>query len=747
MKHPDRRRPGTFKVTIALIAGSLTAAPGVFAQEDQSSEGLLEEIIVTAERRAESLQEVPMSVIAISGNQVNPAEITGLTDIAHKTPNFKYTEFNLAEPQVYIRGIGSTNDSGASDPAVAVFLDDVYLGRPGGAAMDLYDIERIEVLRGPQGTLYGKNAAGGTINFVTRKPQREFEAKAGVTVGSDSLVQVGAYVNGPISDTVAGKLVVNRRTRDGFAKNITTGQDLEDDDTTSARGQLLITPSDRVDILLGFDYTDIDNAGANRYVVNFDIPGLTALSQIPALLDRQELANEGLGLRESSHEDVQYATKELTGFLARVDADLGWATLTSISAYREAEMAWFQALVPVLSSLQGGPGIYEVDDWADQESEQISQEFRLSSEGDRLKWVLGLYYLDEDVDRTESFFTYWEDITPLAGLSPGDVTFNQKAGTTSTAVFGQLTWNLAETVDLTLGARYTRDEKDIFNEAIDNLDGIPPTGIPLVGAPYVVSAKESWDDTTLRASLEWMPTDDAMLYLTYSEGFKSGAFNGTQGSPVAASSPLDPETATNIEVGAKTQWYGDRLRFNFAYFDLDYDDLQVWFLQNNVLVAANATASVDGFEADFAVAFTENFRLSGGFGTLDGKYDEYEAGADNFTGNDLPRTPDSSWTLAADYTIPFGNGEALRLLASASYTDEFNYEPSNDPRQEEPDVTVFDASVRFTSADDRWNLTAWGKNLGDELYGEHGISGTFGGASRIWAPPRTWGVSFDYRWD
>jgi len=736
---------GIRHVIHAVVVLSLGVPLSALAQG--SAGAVLEEITVTAERRAERLQDVPMSVVAISGEDVKPGGITGLNDIAHKTPNFKYTEFNLAEPQIYIRGIGTTNDSGASDPAVAVFLDDVYLGRPGGAAMDLYDIERIEILRGPQGTLYGKNAAGGAINVFTRKPQQEFEAKAGATVGSDSLYKVGAYVNGSISDNVAGKLVVNWQTRDGYANNITTGQELEDDDTTSVRGQLLITPTDRIDILLGFDYTDIDRAGANRRLINLDVPGLTGLSQIPPLLARQEAANQTVGDRESSFDDSAYGKKELTGFLARVDADLDWATLTSITAYRDSDMSWFQALVPLRSSLEGGLGIYEVDDWADQDSDQFSQEFRLASEGDNLKWVVGLFYLDEDVDRTESFFTYWEDITPFAGLSPGDVTFNQSAGTTSTAAFGQLTWNATDTLALTLGARYTEDDKDVSNEAIDNLDGIPPTGVPLIGAPYSVSASETWDDTTVRATVEWQAADDAMLYVTYSEGFKSGAFNQQVGDPVSASTPLDPENATNIEIGGKTQWLDDRLRFNFAYFDLDYDDLQVWFLQNNVLVAANATASVDGFEVDFAAAITENFRVSGGVATMDGQYDSYVAGADDFTGNDLPRTPELTWTLTADYTVLLDDGATLGFNASGSYTDEFNFEPSNDPRQDEPDVTVFDAAVTFTSASDRWDLIAWGKNLSDELYATHGISGTFGGASRIWAPPRTYGVSFNHRWE
>jgi len=740
-------RTSSKKLTIAGALSALLAVTPLCVFAQQSDGGGLEEIVVTAERRSESLQDVPMSIVAISGDDVNPAGISDLGDIANATPNFNFTQFNLSEPQIYIRGIGNTNDSGGSDPAVAVFLDDVYLGRPSSAGMDLYDVERIEVLRGPQGTLYGKNAAGGTISVVTRKPQQEFEAKAGVTVGDYSLFRVGAYVNGPLSDTIAGKLVVDWKTQDGYAENITTGQDLEDADTKSVRGQLLFTPSESVDVLLGFDYTDMSGNGAMRYLTNLDIAGLSPLANIPALIALQEQARAGLSERQSSADIDQYAEKTLSGFLARVDAGFDFATLTSITAYRTEESAWLQPLVPLLSSEDGGLGIYEVNDWADQDGNQFSQEFRLYSEGERLKWLLGLFYLDEDVDRSETFTTYWQAGTPLAGLSPGDVTFNQSANNKSSAVFGQLTWDATDTLSLTLGMRYTKDKKSIYNQAIDNIDGIPPTGIPLVGAPYEISASASWSQPTSRLSVEWRPTDNAMLYATYSEGFKSGAFNGTQGDPVAASTPLEPETADNIEVGAKTQWFDNRLRFNLTIFDLSYDDLQVWYLENAVLVAANATASVDGYEADFAWAITDDFIVSGGFAGLDGTYDEYVTATEDYTGNDLPRAPDSSWYLKANYTMPLRGGAALAFVGSASYTDGFTYEPSNDPRQWEPDKTIYDASVKYLSADDVWDVTLWGKNLTDELYGVHGISGTYGGASRIWGPPLTWGVSFNYSWN
>lgn len=730
------------RTTTALLAvgAAMTMAPGAFAQERGGA--MLEEIVVTAERREQSLQDVPIAVTAFSGDMVSEANITRMEDVAMQTPNFKMTSFNTAESQLYLRGIGSTNDGPASDPSVAVFIDDVYIGRPSGASTDLYDLERIEVLRGPQGTLYGRNAAGGAVNIFTKKPQQEFEAKAGLTVGDYSLLNFRGYVNGAISDNVAGKFTVNLRTRDGYAENITTGQDLEDDDTQSFRGQLLITPSDTVDVLLGFDYTDIDTSGDNRFLTNFDVAPVFP----PAFVDPQiaEIATFGNDPRKASHDEIQTSNKNMYGLMAKVDADLDWATLTSITAFRESESEWFQPLVPLLSDQSGGTGIYEVDDSAVQDADQISQEFRLAGANDNLNWVAGIYYFKENVSKSERFVTYWGPIAPVP-FGDGDVTFNMSAKSESIAAFGQFTWAVTDTVGLTLGARYTDDQKEQDSEAVSNIpqDGCC-WGIPLgpTGAPYSTTGKASWDKVTPRLSLDWSVTDDAMLYFTYSEGFKSGAFNSHTSSPLIASAPLLPESSTNYEVGAKTQWLDDRLRFNITYFDLDYEDLQTWALVDFILVADNAAAEVSGIETDFAVAFTENFTISGNFATMD---HEFTAGAN--AGNLLTRAPETTWSLSADLYLPFESGAGLDMIVTSSYTDDFHFELDNDLRGLAPDVTVTNASVRYLSSNQRWDLTLWGKNLTDELYSVHHIDGSFGGGTEIYAPPRTWGLTFNHTWE
>lgn len=728
-----------------LISAAMVLLLGIPLSAHAQSEGaVLEEITVTAERREQSLQEVPISVTAFSGDMVNEGGITSMEDVALQTPNFKMTAFNTSESQLYLRGIGSTQDGPSSDPSVAVFIDDVYIGRPAGASTDLYDLERIEVLRGPQGTLYGRNAAGGAVNIFTKKPQQEFEAKTGLTVGSDSLVNLRAYINGPISDNTAAKITVNFRNRDGYAENVTTGQDLEDDNTRSIRAQLLFTPKDTVEVLLGVDYTDIDNSGNNRFLTNFDVEPVFP----DALTDPQqdEIASFGNDERKSSHDENQTSDKQLLGLMGRVDAELDWATFTSITAYRETESSWSQALVPLLADRNGGSGIYDVDDGAEQQAYQVSQEFRLAGATDNLNWVTGLYFYRENVSISERFVTYWGPTTGLNVLfNEGDVSFNMDAHTESFAAFGQVTWDVSDVVAVTLGARYNDDKKEQDTEAVSNepMAGLV-WGIPLgpSGAPYSTTGSESWDDVTLRASVDWDITDDHMVYFTYSEGFKSGAFNSHTPSVLIAAAPLLPESATNYEIGTKTQWLDDRLRFNLTYFDLEYEDLQTWSLQNFVLVADNAAADVSGVETEFAVVFTENFGISGSFATMD---HEFTDGANK--GNDLTRAPETTWSVSANYSMLFESGAALDMVASTSYTDEFHFELTNDLRGLEDDVSVIDASVKFSSADERWDVMAWGKNLSDELYAVHHISGSFGGATKIWAPPRTYGLSFNYYWN
>jgi iron complex outermembrane receptor protein len=728
-----------------MCALLLAANNSIAAQESdkqttdaaQNKSSGLEVIMVTSERRSETVQETPMSVTAFTGDMISEAGITSIQDVALQTPNLVIQTFNISEPQLFMRGVGTTNDSAASDPAVAVFIDDVYIGRPSGAAMDLYDLERIEVLRGPQGTLYGRNSAGGALNFFTKKPQQDFEAKAGLTLGNYGLWNIRGYVNGALTDTISGKLTANIRQRGGYAQNVTTGQELEDEDTKSIRGQLLIEPSDAVNILLGFDYTDVSGNGSNRFLSNFDIE---PIFPVQAFVDAQLASNATFGNdpRKTNSDLIQSTSKELLGFQARVEVDLNWSTFTSISAYRESESNWNQPLVPTLYQGKGGTGVFEVNNGADQSADQISQEFRLSAETDSLQWVTGLFYFKENVKRDERFDTIFAPGILPAVLTVGDVNFMQDATTESVALFGQVTWDFSDDWALTAGARYTDDKKSINNIAVNNL-GTAIGGIPLQGVGYDVDASDSWDAVTTRATLDWKVTDDHMLYVTFSEGFKSGSFTGQQSSPTLAATPIKPETSTNIEIGARTQWFDDRLRLNATYFQLDYDDLQTFFLTNNLLIADNANAEISGLEADFALAISDSLTVRGSYSSLDGEF----VGGQN-AGNETPRSPGNSWSLSPNYGMEMSGNAYLDFSLTISNTGQFFMDISNDLRTQQEAFTVVDASIKYTSASQLWDLTLWGKNIQDELYLTHNITGNFGGSTDLYAPPRTIGLTFNH---
>lgn len=700
----------------------------------------LEVIMVTAERRSESIQETPMSITAFNEEMIEEGGITTIDNIAQQTPNLKINTFNISEPQLYIRGIGTTNDSAGSDPAVAVFIDDVYIGRPSGAAMDLYDLERIEVLRGPQGTLYGRNSAGGAINLFTKKPHAYYDAKFGVSIGNEELWNLRGYVNGAITDNVFGKITTNVRQRGGFAENVTTGQELEDEDTKSVRGQLLIEASSDIEVLLGFDYTDTSGNGSNRYLTRFDVD---PIFPVQSIIDAQLASNASIGNdpRKSNSSLVQSSSKEIFGLQARVEAQLDWARFTSISAYRESESSWLQPLVPMLMIQDGGTGLYEINNGAAQKADQLSQEFRLNAETDRLKWVAGLFFFKENIKRDETFQTYFIPGLLPPAISEGDVTFFQDATSESAAAFGQLTWSATDDLALTLGGRYTDDKKTIDNIAVNNLD-TAIGGIPLNGPGYSVAASKSWSDTTYRATVDYNLSANHLLYFTYSEGFKSGSFTGQQSSPIIAATPILPETSTNYEIGAKTEWFDNRLRLNLTYFQLDYEDLQTFTLvDGTTLVADNSNAEVSGFEADFALLVTENLKLTGTYAALDGEFVDGQ-----HQGNETPRSPGTSWSLTPTWTMPFAGDGWLDFAVNFSYTGEYYIDTANDPRGLQDDVLLIDASIKYSPEGSDWDLSLWAKNIQDELYTVHSINGNLGGASEIYAPPRTFGITFNYYW-
>jgi iron complex outermembrane receptor protein len=762
----------------AAILG-LLAAGGLMAQ-DTSGEAnaadnanyMLEEVTVTAQRREQSLQEVPVSVTAISGDRVQEGGIMNIADVAVETPNFTMTQFNIGEPQYYLRGIGNSNDSAGSDPAVGVFIDDVYIGRTGGTSTDLFDIERIEVVRGPHGTLFGKNVVGGAVSIYTQRPTPEFESRLGVTVGNYNQVMVRGLVNGRMTDNLSGKFSFSTNTRDGYVDNVTDGLEYHDVDNKSARAQMLWTPRDDLDVLFGVDYSKDDQAGNCRNVNNLDLNDPLGLAVFyPPVI----AATTGGDIRKCASSAGAGQSREVSGALLRADWGLDAATFTSITAYREADYSWTEDL----AGMPLGSTPFNLIDQAMEDSNQFSQEFRLTSNGgERFDWLLGAFYMKEDVDRAEQFIGSFH--FPLAGqgfvLLNGDVTWGQLNTTKSYALFGKLDWHLTDSITWSFGGRWAKDKKSVNQSMINNEDpafdiavltalghpnpvvvlGIPANGpADLIGylvtgnpavlkTPFRVQASDSWNEFLPSMDISWRVSDDHLLYFSYSEGYKSGAFQSQTTTPQAAVTPLEPERAKNYEVGIKSEFLGNRLRVNASVFQMDYTDLQVFQLVGSLLVGGNAEATSKGVELDATWLVAENWVVGGNYGYLDAEYDIYILGTSDLSGNRLPRAPEHTWSLNSTYTFDLSGGSKVDLSAVYAYTDDFYFAPSNQASSFESGYGLLDARVTWRSQGDRWNVSLWGRNLTDEEYRTHMIISNIAGSVDLWNLPRTYGATVTY---
>lgn len=732
----------------------------------------LEEVMVYAQKRVESLQDVPISVTAIPGESIQEGEIMSIQDVASITPNFTVTQFNIGEPQYFIRGIGSTNDSAGSDPAVGTFIDDVYIGRTGGASMDLYDLERIEVLRGPQGTLFGKNVVGGAVSIYTLKPSQDFSAKLGATVGNYGQHIYRGLVTGGLTDTIAGKFSFSQSERDGYVENVLDGLDYGGADNLSMRGQLLFQPSDSVEVLFGADYSTDDQIGNCRNVNNLDLHNPLGLAVFyPPVI----AATTGGDIRKCASSVPAYQKRDVWGSLLRIDWSMEVATLTSLTAYREADYKWSEDL----AGMPLGTTPFNLVDQAQEASDQISQEFRLTSDSDgTLDWLVGLFYMKENVDRHENFIGSFG--APIAAqgfvLLNGDVTFSQDNSTQSYAAFGQVNWHITDSLTWSVGGRWAKDKKDIDqsltsqeNPAFDiglltllnhpnprvvlgipangpsDLIGYITTGNPaLLKTPYAVTADNSWSQFVPSSSLNWQVADNHLVYFTYSEGYKSGAFQSTTTSPNAATTPLEPELATNYEIGYKGEFANNRLRLGVSAFTMDYKDLQVYRLVGSLLVGANAQATSKGVEVDASALLTENWLLNATYGYLDATYDTFTDGLVDYSGNQLPRSPENQFSVSTSYTMNFSSGSTMEFQVGYSYSDGFYFDPSNAPATYEDGYGLLDARLGFYSEDGHWELSGWARNITDEEFRTHTILSNIAGTVDLWNLPRTYGVSVAY---
>jgi len=712
-----------------LLAGASALALSLFgpvamAQEDEQA--TLGVVIVTAQRRAENLQDVPVALSAFNAESIEKTGVTNILDIAAITPGVTMTEFNVGEPQTYIRGVGSQTDSAASESSVTIAMDEVSIGRGGASPAALLDTQRVEVLRGPQGTLYGRNASAGVIAFYANQPTDEFEGSAEASYGSFNTSKLKAVLNTPLSSGIAARFAAQYSDSDGYAKNIRTGEDLQGGERFAGRAQVK-GEFDRLTALLSADYSNDDMTGDSRYA--FSSP-----AAVPFVL---AAANAGQANRddvwESEGIEGTYQKRENFGLVTRFDYETDAAIFTSLSAYRGNEVS--------LKADYGGldaPFPFLVDNRVEDLAQQFSQEFRISStDSSVIKWVGGLFYYEDNVKRTERFIVTTR--APFPAALGGDNTGIQRAESQSYAAFGQVTIPFASIWDLTLGGRLTHDKKRVFQQAVHNAPDGQGLGFPFFpGSLYAVTPEADFTKPTWRATLAVEPADGKRFYLSYDRGYKSGTFTSQAQNADQANFLVQPEQLDSFNLGAKTTWFDHRVRVNADAFYIDYKDLQVFeFGQTLNFVLASADATIQGIEIDAMLAPTRWLRTGATFAYLDAKFTSnptFAGAVLQYDGNDLPRAPKVKFAPYIEANTTVGGGD-LTLRADYAYQDDFFYNPANDPGSVQEAYGVLGAYASWENSDGL-KVSLTGKNLLEKEYSVHSIS--FQGLGfRIYAPPRS----------
>ncbi len=698
-------------------------------REAETTSNVLEEIIVTAQRREESLQQVPVAITYFDATRIDELGIYDLDAIETFTPGFGFSSFSLGQPQLYIRGIGSNEDSAGGDPSVAVYLDGIYLARGSAMAFNYFNLERIEVLRGPQGTLYGKNATGGVINIITEKPHMNFESAVRVTLGNLDHKIVQAKLNLPLSPNLSSNFAANFNKRKGYV-NTPVGNAHSLDDW-GVRGQIYAVPNESLEISFAADYARIDRTGSARQATGGGIDELYSP-----------------GVRESEQDFLGFQRRKAGGARFELNWDYSWGTLTSLTGYRESDYQWFE---DGLGLPVEAPAL-DFNDIVDETSEQFSQELRLISLDDLdLSWLGGIYLLRENAHRVERFDVYnfgpptgsVEDLTGERSISN---TFNQRNRLYSYAAFGETNYLVNRQWAITLGLRYTYEKKRFSNSADDSLKAFPI----LIQAPfeYEISEQKDWGALTWKLLTEHQHSNQLKSYVSVARGFKSGGFQGQAATADSAATPFDPEYAINYELGIKSQWLQNRLRLNASIFYLDYSDLQVLqfveVAEGTIQTTENAADAISqGVELEYQWRIDEYLDLFGFYAYNDTEYKKFMSVTGDLSGNELRNAPNNS--LAS--TIRYSNYpiEDLKLIAllSYQYRDATFQDVNNYPINKFDTRKLIDASLTLSWSDEQYSVKLYGKNITNEVYQTHTFQTNNGDiSSQNFGPPRTYGIVF-----
>ena len=652
----------TAEETTQQAADQPPAPEATTAANDEGTDTVGENITVTARRTEERLQDVPAAVSAFNERALDRIQASDPTGLQGAVPNLNIVQGRGSSNamNIYIRGVGQPDALQTFDPAVGVYVDDVYLSRIRGTQLDLLDIERIEVLRGPQGTLYGKNTIGGALKVVTRRPGDTFRANGSIAIGSYNQFEAKGTVSGPIGGGISLGVSMLKSVRDGYVEDERNDREYNDKDTTALRGDIAITPSNRLRIDISGDYAWEDTA----MTVGQPLNDLTTLYTpiFGTILPVGNKESDGYNFTAQISPGLPNSMKlRHRGISGTVAYDLtDQMTVKSITALRKMDTADY---IDIDASVWNSGDVF-----VDVDQKQFSQELQLLYKADRLSGVAGLYYLDEHIlSHQEAFGS--DLLRPF--ILPFLRTIDDDLRTKSYAAFANGTYEITPTIRLSAGLRYTHEKKDYDRSTTRFLNNA-------FLDVYAFSPNDSWDDWSPMASIDWHPTEDIMVYAKASKGFKSGGFNG-RANTAAESTIYDPETVWSYEAGVKSR-IADQLTLNATVFHNDYKDFQarVGSAELDPIFGTSPTLSVlnagklriRGAELEAAWTPLQGLLLDSQVGYLDAEYKEFDD--TRFpNGSRAFQTPAFSpkWTLrgGAQYSFGLGNVGQITLGGQARY--------------------------------------------------------------------------------
>ncbi len=728
------RKPLTHAVGLSI---ALASTP-LYAQ--------IEEVIVTAERREANLQEVPVAVSSFSSENLESAQVSTIGDLQSMVPNLSIHSGDANNAVVYIRGIGQIDSVAFFEPGVGIYLDDIYLGRAQGAFLDVVDVERIEVLRGPQGSLYGRNSVGGAIKYVSAQATDEFSGNISAHLGNYNRQDIKATISGPLSNTLKGRLTLATMEHEGYSVNRFDGQRDGDRDNKFARAVLQFDPSEEFSLQLAMDYSDSDpkrsRTPAKETPINIILGPSFPADSDPFVVNAdfntvEQTETKGVSLNASWALNEQWSLK-------------------SITSYRELDYG-------TELDLDGTPvnafGIYYFN-----EQEQSSQEFQLQYQSDHMSLVTGLYYFNEQGQTFDGGV-----FANIFSASSGDGFFE----TDSYAVFGQLDIDINEQLTAIAGFRYTKETKSYrrtaesfnlialsaSNPALANPDSELLRAVRGQGTVSSGNPDDAdFSNFSPKVGLKYQLSENTNLYASYSTAFKAGGFNGRVTSD--ALTPFDEETLVSLEAGLKTQLWDDRLRINAAVFRNQYDDLQLSSFEasadgGSILpVFTNAGKAVmKGAELELTALLSNALTVNLNIGYLDAEYREYIAGdptsnqlIDISNQRELVNAPEWDTQLGLRYDFAAWDWGQLSFLTDISYRSKTYLEVNSQETLAQNGYSIVNAAFILAAEDGQWNVMLGAKNLSDKRYRSHAfdISAFPGVMLGYYSAPKTYALSATY---